>query len=118
METTRIVRCALVFLMTIGLSGAGYAQPLGGGSDVTASSSLIVEKVHGFHCREVLGWDPRGGVYRKHSHPGICKDYKRCLEVHHRCILVNGRGFEGWRYERWGYDNWRYTSCMLERGCY
>jgi hypothetical protein len=38
--------------------------------------------------------------------------------VHHRCILVNGRGFEGWRYERWGYDNWRYTSCMLERGCY
>ena len=77
-----------------------------------------VHKVHGFHCREELGWEPRSGLFRRHSHKGICDDYKRCLQVHHRCIFVNGRGIEGWKYERWGHDNWRYTSCMLERGCY
>lgn len=118
MDAARSVICALVVGMTFGFIGAASAHPLGAGLRAASHSPLHVEKVHGFHCREQLGWDPRAGVYRLHSHPGICEDYTRCLEVHHRCILLNGRGFEGWRYERWGWDNWRYTSCMLDRGCY
>lgn len=99
--------------------GAAHAVPLSGwqGSKVDRDTS-IVEKMHGFHCRAELGWDPRAGIFRRHSHRGICEDYKRCLEVHHRCIFVLGRGIDSWRYERWGEDNWRYTSCMLDRGCY
>ena len=107
---------------SIGLCGAiCAAAPLSAASITAPQKSSFgapLQKVHGFHCREELGWDPRGGVYRRHSHKGICEDYKRCLQVHHRCIFLNGRGIEGWKYERWGWDNWRYTSCMLDRGCY
>ena len=81
-------------------------------------SSRLFHRVHGFHCRSELGWNPRTGLYERHSHLGICRNYKRCLEIHHRCILVLGRGWDSWKYERWGDDNWRYTECMLERGCY
>lgn len=106
-------------LFVVGLlSSADPASAMGAAA--LAQSKLIenVHKIHGFHCREELGWEPRSGLFRRHSHKGICDDYKRCLQVHHRCIFVNGRGIEGWKYERWGNDNWRYTSCMLERGCY
>jgi hypothetical protein len=116
MGTTRGMRTAALAMMC--LAGPALAGPLTGAGSGVSPSPLAVENVHGFHCREELGWDPRSGLYRRHSHAGICKDYKRCLEVHHRCIFVHGRGFEGWRYERWGWDNWRYTNCMLERGCY
>ena len=99
------------------------APPLAGAAHVLGSVKLqttpsLVQKVHGFHCRPELGWDPRSGVSRRHSHAGICENYKRCLQVHHRCIFVNGRGLGGWKYENWGWDNWRYTDCMIERGCY
>jgi hypothetical protein len=92
--------------------------PAGSAYVVLQQDSSSVERVHGFHCREELGWDPRAGLYRRHSHRGICEDYKRCLQVHHRCIFIHGRGIDSWKYERWGRDNWRYTNCMLERGCY
>jgi hypothetical protein len=108
----------LLLVAAVLVVGSASAGPLQGHKPIHSPQSLPIEKVHGFHCREELGWDPRSGLFRRHSHPGICRDYKRCLEVHHRCIFVNGRGFEGWRYERWGRDNWRYTNCMLERGCY
>ena len=98
--------------------GAVLARPLLNSAAATSQPALYFEKIHGFHCREEYGWDPRSGRYSRHSHRGICEDYKRCLEVHHRCIFIHGRGFEGWRYERWGRDNWRYTNCMLERKCY
>lgn len=78
----------------------------------------LLNRIHGFHCRSELGWNPRTGIVDRHSHAGICRDYKRCLEIHHRCIFVHGRGWDSWKYERWGEDNWRYTECMLERGCY
>ena len=78
----------------------------------------VVGKVHGFHCRKVLGWDPVAGVYRYHSHPGICRNYKRCLREQKRCIFVLGNGFERWSYEAFGYDNERFTACMIRNGCY
>lgn len=113
----------IIAIMILGLWGvfsSSGAAPLSS-SDMTAralENNEILQKAHGFHCRAELGWNPRTGVYERHSHMGICKNYKRCLEVHHRCILVLGRGWDSWKYERWGDDNWRYTNCMLERGCY
>lgn len=78
----------------------------------------MISKIHGFHCRSVLGWDPVAGVYRYHRHPGICHDYKRCLRVQKRCVFMLGRGFQRWSYEAFGYDNERYTRCMVRGGCY
>src|SRR4029077_7933486 len=28
------------------------------------------------------GWDPVAGLYRVHSHPGICRNYSRCYREH------------------------------------
>lgn len=117
------MRCAVVttyvtIAMAMCIAGTAQSGPAPGLGSAAKPSVLGLEKVHGFHCREEFGWDPRAGRYTRHSHAGICQDYKRCLEVHHRCIFIHGRGFEGWRYERWGKDNWRYTNCMLERQCY
>ncbi len=67
-----------------------------------APGASLVSKVHGFHCRSVLGWDPVAGVYRYHSHPGICRNYKRCLREQKRCMFVLGQGFERWSYEAFG----------------
>ncbi len=97
-----------------GVAAPGGIAPMGSGPE----KNQLFQRAHGFHCRSELGWNPRTGLYERHSHLGICRDYKRCLEVHHRCIFVLGRGWDSWKYERWGDDNWRYTSCMLERGCY
>lgn len=83
-----------------------------------AAPAQSVLRVHGFHCKPYVGWDPVAGVYQRHSHPGICNDYQRCLREHERCIFINGRGFEKWQFERWGWDNWRYSSCMIRSGCY
>jgi hypothetical protein len=110
--------------MLIGFSAIlaenGAAQPLAGsgaGARYEAGSG-VVTKVHGFHCRKELGWDPRAGVYRKHSHEGICRDYKGCMREMYRCNLLMGRGWDEWSYERWGFDNWRFNRCMLNSGCY
>lgn len=115
-------RCLVLFLtlLTLGCPSLGGAGALvsGGKSALSSEQDGIVQRVHGFHCRPELGWDPRSGLFRRHSHAGICSNYKRCLEVHHRCIFVLGRGWDSWKYERWYDDNWRYTNCMLERGCY
>lgn len=108
--------CAAIYLA----SGAGPA--VSGPFSITGSApdaaQTLIEKAHGFHCRKMLGWDPVGGVYRMHSHAGICQNYPRCLREHRRCILVLGGGFEEWSYERFGADNYRYTGCMLRAGCY
>jgi len=118
MRSTMGLQAWLVLAAAV-FAGMAQAEPLPGSrSTASHQTGSAIEKVHGFHCREEMGWDPRTGLYRRHSHMGICENYKRCLEVHHRCIFLNGRGFDSWRYERWGWDNYRYTSCMLERGCY
>ena len=83
-----------------------------------SQKSPYVQLAHGFHCRPMYGWDPRLGIYHRHSHPGICADYQRCLKVMYRCDLVRGKGWEPWSYERWGFDNWRFDKCMLNAGCY
>jgi len=96
-----------------------WAGPLAGHAAGGRTGDVaIVIKVHGFHCRKELGWDPNVGLYRYHRHEGICRDYKRCLRQHHRCILDLGRGWTTWKYEDWGWENWRYTSCMMRNTCY
>lgn len=117
----RLVVAALVLAgLSAPLAQRGAAQPLAGfvASELTAESSGLLNKVHGFHCRRELGWDPRTGVYRYHRHEGICQDYKRCMREMYKCNLFMGRGWDQWSFERWGWDNWRYSSCMLDAGCY
>lgn len=87
-------------------------------SDAAAQKSPYVQPVHGFHCRPMYGWDARFGIYHRHTHPGICANYQRCMKVMYRCDLLRGKGWEAWSYERWGFDNWRYDKCMLNAGCY
>lgn len=102
------------------LAETGAAQPLGMlvASEPASDQSGLVTKVHGFHCRKELGWDPRTGTYRYHRHEGICRDYKRCMREMYKCNLLMGRGWDQWSYERWTWDNWRYSQCMLDAGCY
>lgn len=100
------------------MAASSLAAPFVAHDGRARKAYTYVEKVHGFHCRSELGWDPVSGAYRRHNHPGICRDYYGCLKEHQRCIFVLGRGFESWQYERWGSDNWRYTSCMIRNGCY
>lgn len=99
----------------VGPAVSGPFSPPGSGPGTAQS---LVEKTHGFHCRKMLGWDPVAGVYRMHSHAGICQNYPRCLREHRRCIFILGGGFEEWSFERFGSDNYRYTDCMLRAGCY
>lgn len=96
-----------------GLPLAGFAVSKHG-----AEADGAVIRVHGFHCRGVLGWNPSRGVYDHHRHEGICQDYERCWRAQQRCIFVLGKGWGGWKYERFRFDNWRYTSCMMRKGCY
>lgn len=114
------IACLALVAFAALLAGHGAAQPLAGSaaSAKYAAGSGLVTEVHGFHCRRELGWDPRAGVYHKHSHEGICRDYKRCMREMYRCNLLMGRGWDEWSFERWGNDNWRYSRCMLNAGCY
>ena len=117
----RLIAACLVVLSVAGpLAERGAAASL---SDLQtamrpATGAPLVTKVHGFHCRKVLGWDPVAGVYHLHSHPGICANYKRCLRAQKRCVFIRGGGFEEWSYELFGSDNDRYTACMIRAGCY
>lgn len=114
----------VVAIMAGSLSGA-LAQPgsrllvadLDAGRQEMNAEGVII-KVHGFHCRRVLGWNPSLGIYDHHRHEGICQDYERCWRAQQRCIFILGRGWGGWKLERFRYDNWRYTSCMMRKGCY
>ena len=99
------------------LADRGSTAPFGL-ADRPHQATPLLEKVHGFHCRKVLGWDPVAGVYHVHRHEGICRNYQRCLKEHKRCIFVLGGGFEPWTYERFGWDNYRYSGCMIRAGCY
>jgi hypothetical protein len=114
---------AAACVVAIGIAGPlaerGAAFPLTGlQSAERGTREAFVRKVHGFHCRSVLGWDPVAGVYRRHRHRGICRDYRRCLHEQKRCIFVLGRGFERWSYETFGSENARFTACMIRSGCY
>jgi hypothetical protein len=101
------------------LAGSGAAYPLAAPAMTRSDAGApIVSKAHGFHCRSMLGWDPVAGVYRRHRHEGICRDYKRCLSQQKRCIFLLGRGFERWSYEALGADNARFAACMIRSGCY
>lgn len=102
------------------LAERGSAQPFAGAAvaGYNGDHGSLINKIHGFHCRSVLGWDPVAGVYRYHRHAGICRDYQRCLAKQKRCIFLLGRGWERWSYERFGSDNWRFTACMVRAGCY
>lgn len=108
---------ALVASLVV-LAQSVSAHPFGGlpGSERAGPSSLT--RVHGFHCRRELGWNPRTGLYEYHRHEGICANYKGCVREMYRCNLLMGRGWDMWTYERWGWDNWRFDSCMLRAGCY
>ena len=101
-------------------SEGGAADPLAGlkSAEHGGLGASLLSKVHGFHCRKVLGWDPVAGVYRYHSHPGICSNYKRCLREQKRCMFVLGHGFERWSYEAFGSDIGRFSACMIRAGCY
>lgn len=124
-----VARLVAACVVVIGLSGL-LAEPIAAGpvtlaqmagaraAALNAESSSLVSKAHGFHCRRVFGWDPVAGVYRYHSHKGICRDYKRCLREQKRCVFLLGRGFERWSYESFGADNWRFSRCMIRAGCY
>lgn len=113
-----IFAALLSVLICVSVSGGAAAiGGLGQGENWPVQSSLL-ERVHGFHCRPVMGWDPAAGVYHVHRHEGICRDYNRCMRVMYRCNLVMGRGWDAWTYERWGEDNWRFDRCMLDAGCY
>jgi hypothetical protein len=98
----------------------GAAQPsIGTHSGIVyAEVPSLAEKVHGFHCRSVFGWDPVAGAYRHHKHAGICANYKRCLREQKRCVFVLGRRRDPWSYEAFGSDNVRFTRCMIRAGCY
>src|SRR5262245_16706402 len=108
--------CAAVYLAAG--AGAAVSEPFSLGKPAPAVAQTLVESAPGLHGRKMLGWDPVGGVYRMHSHAGICQNYPRCLREHRRCIFVLGGGFEEWSFERFGADNYRYTDCMLRAGCY
>jgi hypothetical protein len=121
------VRTLLSFALALCLFGLIYlapgvgpaaSDPFSGAGSGPSTAQSLVEKAHGFHCRKMLGWDPVGGVYRMHSHAGICRNYPRCLREHRRCIFILGGGFEEWSFERFGSENYRYTDCMLRAGCY
>ena len=111
---------ALAICLSGIVAGRGSADPFTGGVTLGrgALPAALVEKAHGFHCRPVLGWDPVAGLYHVHSHPGICRNYARCVRQHQRCIFVLGGGFEPWTYERFGNGNYRYYGCMIRAGCY
>lgn len=111
------IACCLS-LLTASLMWPGVALSMSLPKQSIVAVDAAVQKVHGFHCKPYVGWNPVAGAYQRHSHPGICNDYQRCLREHERCIFVNGRGFEKWQFERWGSDNWRYSSCMIRSGCY
>jgi hypothetical protein len=113
-----IAACALAVAVSGPLAQRGSAEPFAGARDAGAAPAPIVQTVHGFHCRKMLGWDPVAGAYRYHSHPGICKNYNRCLRVQERCMFRLGAGIQKWTYELLGQDNWRYTDCMIANGCY
>jgi hypothetical protein len=114
---TRALAAALTVIGLVCLIAQASAAPWAGAAAGKPGMQLLM-RVHGFHCREELGWDPRSTSYRLHRHEGICRDYGRCLHQHKRCIFMWGRGWDSWNYESWGWDNWRYTACMLRHGCY
>jgi hypothetical protein len=111
-------RLALACCLLWSVAGPGFADPFGAAAKHSAPAASLVELAHGFHCRPMLGWDPVAGLYRVHSHPGICRNYSRCYREHQRCIFILGGGFEPWTYERFGHDNYRYYGCMIRSGCY
>lgn len=108
---------AVLFLFALGFGAPVLSAPFAG-VPAHHGSGQAITKVHGFHCRPEYGWDARVGDYRRHTHPGICRDYQGCMKQQQRCIFVHGRGWDVWKYERWGFDNWRYTNCMIRAGCY
>lgn len=100
-----------------GLNSASDSSPVSF-AGVKGIHHSAVTKVHGFHCRKVLGWDPVAGYYRGHSHAAICQEPERCLREHRRCIFVLGKLWNEWNLEDWVFDNGRYTACMIGAGCY
>ncbi len=58
-------RCLVLFLtlLTFGCPSLGGAGALvsGGNHARSPQQDGIVQRVHGFHCRPELGWDPRSG---------------------------------------------------------
>lgn len=116
----------LVFGAVLGFGLAGpfahesAAEPMGRAATALGQEvdQTVVAKVHGFHCRRVLGWDPVAGRYRMHSHKGICRNYRRCLRAQKRCIFLLGGGRKEWSYELFGFGAHRFTSCMVRAGCY
>jgi hypothetical protein len=102
------------------LAQSTSAEPFGGAATALgeAGNHTLVDKVHGFHCRRVLGWDSVAGRYHVHSHEGICRDYKGCMRAQKRCIFILGGGRQDWSYELFGFDTPRYTNCMIRAGCY
>jgi len=108
-------------LILVTLITQAFALPLNSMSlTITRNGGYAgdITRVHGFHCRPMVGWDASVGYYRRHTHPGICANYQGCMKQQQRCIFTLGRGWDVWKYEKWGFDNWRYTSCMIEAGCY
>jgi hypothetical protein len=114
-----IASCSVAITILVPLADRGSAAPFASAlADRPHQAMSLVENVHGFHCRKVLGWDPVAGVYHVHRHEGICRNYQRCLSEHKRCLFVLGKGWEPWTYERFGWDNYRYSGCMIRAGCY
>jgi hypothetical protein len=112
-----VATCIVAIGILVPLADRGSTAPFGL-ADRPHQATPLLEKVHGFHCRKVLGWDPVAGVYHVHRHEGICRNYQRCLNEHKRCLFILGKGWEPWTYERFGWDNYRYSGCMIRAGCY
>jgi hypothetical protein len=88
------IAAAMAVIVCGAASQYGVALP-GASVDLSGQrgGAALVEKTHGFHCRPVLGWDPRAGVYHVHRHEGICKDYQGCWRQSQNCIFMLGRGW-------------------------
>jgi hypothetical protein len=117
----RLMAGAVLSICLLGpLTLATSAEPFGGARTANGGTTAqtLVDKVHGFHCRRVLGWDSVAGRYHVHSHEGICRNYKRCMRAQKRCVFMLGGGRKDWSYELFGYDTPRYTKCMIRAGCY
>ena len=125
----RILVARLIAVCVVTLAAAGLMPERGDAASFSALESAVrstaaldqtplVHKVHGFHCRKMLGWDAVAGVYHLHSHPGICANYKRCIRAQKRCVFLRGGGFQDWSYELFGSENDRFTRCMIRAGCY
>ena len=115
------VKILAVFALVLATDGAfagGFTKPSALSEQALQGHQSLIQRVHGFHCREEFGWNPATGYYEHHKHLGICANLGRCTQEQKRCLRVYGRGWNKWEFIRWGFNNRVYQACMIRAGCY